>query len=142
MKKSILTFFVFLLPIMSYCREYNTFTIVGKGDSGQYECKGEIKQEEDSGFGYSGNIEISISDMITKRFHIEKREIKDEKTIIYTTSDENWKKDYIVKYKCPYGKDVYFFVFPPLYNGQGRTTYKAKKFDIHELIRKNRNQNY
>ena len=33
----------------------------------------------------------------------------------------------IIKYKCPYNTNVYFYTFPPLYENQGRTTYKTIK---------------
>lgn len=54
--------------------------------------------------------------MLNKTFICVNKEQIDERTIQYGD---------IIKQKCNVGKNVYFFIFPPLYQGQGRTVYKV-----------------
>ena len=72
-------------------------------------------------------ISIHLSDMLEHEYQILDKEQIDERTIKYEFLDRNveYKDCYIIKYKCPYGKNVYFFEFPPLYPKQGRTVYKT-----------------
>lgn len=108
-----------LITLNSFGQTY-TYKIVGKGNAGQYECSGTITQSEDR-WGYS-TISIYLSDMLKKTYYSLRPEQVDERTIKY--------KDFfgqITKYKCPNAENVYFFTFPPLYDGQGYTTYKTIK---------------
>ena len=103
-----------------------SFEIVGKGNSGQYKCSGDIYESDKS-------ITVRISDMLQRSYRITGREQVDEVTIKficmdYTTEDitaNGWKEYIIYKQKCTNGKNVYFFEIPPMYKGQGRTTYKV-----------------
>ena len=71
--------------------------------------------------------------MLEAVFEISSKEQIDERTIRYCSYRKDGKYGltpyYIYKYKCPYGKNIYFFQFPPLYNNQGTTVYKAVKQD-------------
>lgn len=122
-KNCFLLIFFFLLSANVFAQ---TFKIVGKGNSGETKCSGYIYQSDNGGFH---KISIHLSDMLEHEYQISGKEQKDERTIKYTFLDSNMKYDdsYIIKYKCPYGKYVYFFEFPPLYPKQGRTVYKAVK---------------
>ena len=104
------------------------YTIVGKGNSGEYKCSGKVVEDP---FGYRPNsIQIILSDMLECVFNIATKEQVDERTIryiCYKDGDYSLEKYVIVKYKCPYGKDVYFYSFPALYNGDKETTYKVIK---------------
>lgn len=104
-----------------------TFTIVGKGRSGGIECSGQIVQY-DAPVG--SNFTIHLTDMLEQEYTVMGKEQIDEKTIRYEVIDANYNSSYIIKQKCPYGKYVYFFEFPPLYSKQGRTIYKAVKKKI------------
>ena len=103
-----------------------SFEIVGKGDSGQYKCSGDIFENKES-------ITVRISDMLQRSYRVTRREQVDEVTIKlickdYTLEDmiASGTKEYIIyKQKCTNGKNVYFFEIPPMYKGQGRTTYKV-----------------
>lgn len=106
---------------------YNySFEIVGKGNSGQYKCSGNIYEDK-------GSITVWLSDMLQKTYRVYRREQVDEVTIRLICRDStledlaaNGIKEYIIyKQKCTIGKNVYFFTIPPMYNGQGRTTYKV-----------------
>lgn len=104
------------------------YTIVGKGNAGEHKCSGKVIENP---FGYRLNsIQIILSDMLKCVFNIAEKEQVDERTIryiCYKDGDYSLEKYVIVKYKCPYGKDVYFFSFPALYNGDRETTYKVIK---------------
>lgn len=103
-----------------------SFDIVGKGNSGQYKCSGNIYENKES-------ITVWISDMLQRSYWVTRREQVDEVTIKLICRDyelddyvANGSKEYIIyKQKCTIGKNVYFFTIPPMYNGQGRTTYKV-----------------
>ena len=105
---------------------WTNYTIVGKGDSGQYKCNGKIVEDP---FGYRPNsIQIILSDMLDAVFNIATKKQIDERTIqyvCYKDGDYSLEKYTIIKYKCPYGKNVYFYSFPALYNGDKETTYKT-----------------
>lgn len=107
---------------------WTDYTIVGKGSSGQFKCNGKIVEEP---FGYKPNsIQIILSDMLDVVFNIATKEQIDERTIryvCYKDGDYSLEKYTIIKYKCPNGKDVYFYSFPALYNGDNKTTYKTIK---------------
>lgn len=99
-----------------------TFKIVGKGNSGEIKCSGYIEQYDN----YVGSsLTIYLTDMLKQEYKVLSKEQIDEKTIKYVVIDANYKSDYIIKQKCPYGKYVYFFEFPPLYSKQNRTIYKV-----------------
>ena len=122
MKKScfILMFF-FLLSAKVFAQ---TFKIVGKGNSGEIKCSGYIEQYDN----YVGScFTIHLTDMLEQEYKVLSKEQIDEKTIKYEVIDANHKSNYIIKQKCPYGKYVYFFEFPPLYSKQNRTIYKVVK---------------
>lgn len=123
MKKILYLLLLSLLTIKGFSQ---TFKIVGKGNSGETKCSGYIYQSDN---GLFHKISIHLSDMLEHEYQILDKEQKDERTIKYTLLDSNMKYSdrYIIKYKCPYGKYVYFFEFPPLYPKQGRTVYKAVK---------------
>lgn len=106
-----------------------SFEIVGKGNSGQYKCSGGIYEDNKS-------ITVRISDMLQRSYRVIRREQVDEVTIKlickdYTAEDmiangASIATEYIIyKQKCTIGKNVYFFEIPPMYKGQGRTTYKV-----------------
>ena len=123
MKKILFLLFLSLLAINGFSQ---TFEIIGKGNSGETKCSGYIHQSDN---GVFDKISIHLSDMLEHEYQISGKEQIDERTIKYTFLDSNVKysDSYIIKYKCPYGKYVYFFEFPPLYSKQGRTVYKVVK---------------
>ena len=123
-----------LLFSMLSTKAWITYEIVGKGDTGQYKCAGKVVEDP---WGYRPNsIQINLSDMLEATFSIASKEQIDERTIKFTCYKEdgtyNLDKYIIIKYKCPYGKDVYFFTFPALYNGDKNTTYKTIKKGINQ----------
>ncbi len=98
------------------------YTIVGKGSSGSIQCSGYIIEKP---YALGATFKIYLSDMLEQSFSPMQKTQVDERTIKYTGGG-GWEPQYeITKYKCPYGENVYFFTFPPLYDGQGYTTYKA-----------------
>lgn len=103
-----------------------TYKIIGKGNSGETECSGYIKQ---SGENAGDSFTIHLSDMLQHKYTVLSKEQIDERTIKYSIMDMDLDSGnrYIIKQKCPNGKYVYFFEFPPLYSKQGRTVYKTVK---------------
>ena len=124
--KRILAIALLLCSILS-TKAWITYEIAGKGNTGQYKCSGKIVEDP---WGYRPNsIQIILSEMLEATFNIASKEQIDQRTIKYicykVDSTYNLDKYIIIKYKCPYGKDVYFFTFPALYNGDKDTTYKT-----------------
>lgn len=121
MKKKLFLLFLSLLAINCFSQ---TFKILGKGSSGEIKCSGYIEQYDN----YVGSsFTIHLTDMLEQEYKVLSKEQIDEKTIKYEVFDANYKSNYIIKQKCPYGKYVYFFEFPPLYSKQNRTIYKVVK---------------
>ena len=118
MKRILFLSFFSLLAINVFS---TTFTIVGKGSSGESKCSGYIRQ-------YGNKITIHLTDMLEEEYTIISKDQIDENTIIYTVNI--YSRAYIKKWKSSYDSDVYYFEFPPLYPQQGRTTYKAVKLVI------------
>ena len=118
----------FLLSIFAYTGYSQTYKIVGKGNSGQYQCSGYVS--EDSFFK---TITLYVSDMLNHKYSIKKKVQVNDNTIRYVCTeyelqdfvDSGMKNFYIIKQKCPNGKNTYFYQFPPLYKGQGSTVYKV-----------------
>lgn len=123
MKKIVFLLFLSLMTINGFSQ---TFKIVGKGNSGETKCSGYIKQ---SGENAGDSFTIHLSDMLQHKYTVLSKEQIDERTIKYSIMDMDLDSGnrYIIKQKCPNGKYVYFFEFPPLYSKQGRTVYKAVK---------------
>lgn len=140
MKTAGAVLFFFTFTFSTYSQNY---TIVGKGNAGKEMCSGYVCQND-----YFKTISIVLSDMLSMSFIINKKEQIDERTIKYTctkkidTLDDSeyeiytnflgnsgikQKKYTIVKQKCNISEKVYFFQFPPLYDGQGTTVYKTTK---------------
>lgn len=119
---------IFLCLCAFTASAWTNYTIIGKGNSGQYKCDGKIVEDP---FGYKPNsIQIILSDMLEAVFNIATKEQIDERTIryiCYKNGDYSLDKYIIIKYKCPYGKNVYFYSFPALYRGDKETTYKTIK---------------
>lgn len=100
MKTSILAMFLTLISLSGFCQ---SFTIVGKGNAGETKCTGSIRQSSN----VQDYIYIELSDMLNRKFNIFSKEQINERTIRYKFYDfESSTQGYIVKYKCPYGKDV------------------------------------
>ena len=111
-----------LVAVSAYSAYY---TIVGKGNSGQTKCSGYVIENT-----LFNTIELHISDMLNQKYSIYKKVQVNENTIKYECglyNEISLEKYIIRKQKCPNGKSVYFFEFPPLYEGQGRTVYKVVK---------------
>lgn len=125
--KILISISLLFLSVLS-AKAWINYEIVGKGDTGQYKCSGKVVEDP---WGYKPNsIQIIMSDMLEATFSIASKEQIDERTIkfiCYKDGTYNLDKYIIIKYKCPYGKDVYFFTFPALYNGDKNTTYKTIK---------------
>ena len=122
MKKLFITLLLSLVAVSAYSEYY---TIVGKGNSGQTKCSGYVIEDT-----FFNTIDLHISDMLNQKYRIEKKVQVNENTIKYVCGlyDElSLEKYIIIKNKCPNGKYVYFFDFPPMYEGQGRTVYKVVK---------------
>ena len=141
------------LIILSFCFFYSfsqhfgtSYEIIGKGASGEKKCKGSITECPPNSIlnqSFDEVINIYLSDMLNANFKIVKKQQVDDRTIkllcikkdgditSYIKVDKagilSSNYDEIIKYKCPYGKNVYFFTFPPLYEGQGKITYKTIK---------------
>lgn len=117
-----------LLMSMLSAKAWIDYKIVGKGNAGEYKCSGKVVEEP---WGYPPNsIQIILSDMLEAVFNIASKEQIDERTIryiCYKNNDYSLEKYIIIKHKCPYGKDVYFYSFPPLYNGDAVNVYKTIK---------------
>ena len=128
LKMKRLIILVVLITSLLCAYAWTDYTIIGKGSSGEYKCSGRITENP---FGYCHNsIEIVISDMLEAVFEIDSKEQIDEKTIklvCHRAKTYFWDEYIIYKQKCPNGRNVYFFEFPPLYNNQGRTVYKTIK---------------
>lgn len=120
--KKIVPFIVFIILTLNASAQ--TYRIIGKGNSGETKCSGYIRQNEDS-FTGEGSFTIRLSDMLERTYRIWEKEQIDERTIKYKVFDKEL--NHIIKQKCPNGKYVYFFEFPPLYPKQSRTIYKAAK---------------
>jgi len=131
MKKFVVTMLFSLIVLSAFCQNPKTrYDIVGKGSSGQYKCSGYVIEDT-----FFKTIEVYISDMLNRKFSINKKVQVNESTIKYICGNTledmeayGIQTEYtVIKQKCPNGKDVYFFEFPPLYDGQGRTVYKVKR---------------
>lgn len=119
-------FLIFLLSIFAYTGYSQTYKykIVGKGNSGQYQCSGYVSENL-----LFKTITLYVSDMLNHEYRISKKEQVNDNTIRYVCLEDNpdwgFKEIYIIKQKCPHGKNTYFYQFPPLYKGQGSTVYKV-----------------
>lgn len=136
MKKILTCFALFSLIILPcfgqlglepYKRYY---TIVGKGNSGEQKCSGSIVEtygsNQLSGELYVSTIYIRLSEMLHDSFLCIDKKIVDERTIKYNgLSPETKNVGDIIKQQCNVNNKVYFFTFPSLYQGQGRTVYKT-----------------
>lgn len=123
MRKTLITI---IFSILALNCSAQTYKIIGKGNSGETKCSGYIKQ---SGENAGDSFTIHLSDMLQHKYTVLSKEQIDERTIKYSIMDMDLDSGnrYIIKQKCPNGKYVYFFEFPPLYSKQGRTVYKAVK---------------
>ncbi len=130
MKKYLFALLMVLATINSYGQVIGLglgtkYTIVGKGSNGSIQCSGYIIESPGLGMNSAPSFKLYLSDMLEKDFSTSKKTQVDERTIKYTGGGLLEPQYEITKYKCPYGENVYFFTFPPLYDGQGYTTYKA-----------------
>ena len=99
------------------------FEIVGKGDSGEYQCSGYIAW-------YSDEIRIQLNELLFQSYSIGRREIINESTIQYkiiSIGEDIVLDKYIIIYKCPNADNVYFFNLPDLTNTNRNVSYKTKK---------------
>ena len=131
MRKVVLSFLLCFFTINSYSQIFN---IIEKSSLGTEErCSGTILQS-----AITKSIYIELSDMLNERFTILRKEQIDERTINYICKKSNSEPEFtkyglkfkeysIIKQKCNINPNVYFFEFPPLYDGQFRTIYKTKK---------------
>lgn len=126
MKKFFVTFLLSLVAVSAYCFGTGTYyTIVGKGSSGQTKCSGHVIEDT-----FFKTIELYVSDMLNQKYYVYEKVQVNENTVKYVCDKENtitYDHLIIFKQKCPNGMNVYFFEFPPLYEGQGRTVYKVVK---------------
>lgn len=119
--KKLMCLLVFLS--VSFSIKAQLFEIVGKGNSGEYQCSGYIAW-------YSDEIRIQLNELLYQSYSIWKREIIDESTIQYeiiTIGEDIVFNKYIIIYKCPNADNVYFFNIPDLTNTNRNVSYKTRK---------------
>ena len=119
--KKLMCLLVFLS--VSFSIKAQLFEIVGKGNSGEYQCSGYIAW-------YSDEIRIQLNELLYQSYSIGKREVIDESTIQYeiiTIGEDIVINKYIIIYKCPNADNVYFFNMPDLANTNRNVSYKTRK---------------
>lgn len=120
---------LFLVTITVAGQTFNNFKIVEKGNFVYEKCSGVISER--LGLGLFGEITITLSDMLEQKFIILEKEQIDERTIRYKCQKIDLSYDIkrydIIKQKCNINESVYFFSFPPLYDGNKTTIYKTIK---------------
>lgn len=104
----------------------NHYQIIAKGWTNDIPCSGQIVEDPD----IHKRIDIFLSNNLSAAFEIADKKQIDERTVIYTCYKKgtyDLKKYDIIKYRSPYGANLFFFTFPPLYDGNTEIMYKALK---------------
>lgn len=126
MKKLLFLLFGIFLCHMSMAQ---CFDILGKGSDGKTPCSGKIWVYKGT-TAHSYKIIIRIDDILNKTWTSMNRQIIDERSVSFRVWNEtaNGVEFFdIIMQKCDNNSNIYFFVLPKLYGGNGAEIYKTSK---------------